>query len=112
MYDIDVKNVKKGKKFFLLFVVIGIILFIVFGIIGVAGQVKYKSLDYQVEATKIEENPHYNSDDEIMYSPIYHYEVNGTAYTCKSTISSNTPPSDSQRIVYYDSKNPSKCMTS
>ena len=112
MDDIDVKNVKKGKKFFLLFVVIGIILFIVFGIIGVAGQVKYKSLDYQVEATKIEENPHYNSDDEIMYSPIYHYEVNGTAYTCKSTISSNTPPSDSQRIVYYDSKNPSKCMTS
>lgn len=112
MYDINTENVKKGKKFFLIFIIVGIVFLIIFGAISITSFVKYKSLDYQVEAIKIDENSYYDSDNEIMYSPIYYYEVNGTSYTCKSSLSSNRPPRDSQRIVYYDSKNPSECMTS
>lgn len=112
MYDIDTKNVKKGKKFFTAFIVFGLVFLAIFGILSVSSFIKYKSLDYQVEATRIDENPHYDSDNNLMYSPIYYYEVDGKEYVCKTTSSSSTPPNANQKIVYYDSKNPSKCMTS
>ena len=46
-----------------------------------------------------------------MYSPIYHYEVDGQNYECSSSVSSSKNPGDGNGTVYYDSKNPSKCMT-
>ena len=46
-----------------------------------------------------------------MYSPVYTYEVNGKTYKCESTSSSSIYPSNDNKKVYYDSKNPSNCMT-
>lgn len=46
-----------------------------------------------------------------MYSPVYYYSVNGENYTCSSNSSSNHNPGTQNKNVYYDSKNPSKCMT-
>ena len=112
MYDTDRKNGKKGKKFITAFIVFGLVFLAIFGILSVSELIKYKSLDYQVEATRIDENSHYDSDNNLMYSPIYYYEVDGKEYVCKTTSSASTPPTANQKIVYYDSKNPSKCMTS
>ena len=47
-----------------------------------------------------------------MYSPVYHYNVNGEEYSCSSNSSSSIRPSESNALVYYDSKKPSRCMTS
>lgn len=46
-----------------------------------------------------------------MYSPIYYYEVNGQNYSCGSNASSSNNPGTQNKNVYYDSKNPSNCMT-
>ena len=37
--------------------------------------------------------------------------VNGKTYKCESTSSSSIYPSNDNKKVYYDSKNPSNCMT-
>lgn len=46
-----------------------------------------------------------------MYSPVYYYSINGERYTCGSNGSSSHNPGTQNKTVYYDSKNPSKCMT-
>lgn len=45
-----------------------------------------------------------------MYTPIYHYIVDGTKYTCKSGHSSSFKPSNEPKTVYYNSQNPQDCM--
>jgi len=46
-----------------------------------------------------------------MYSPVYYYTVNGKNYSCGSNSSSSINPGTENKMVYYDSKDPSNCMT-
>ena len=46
-----------------------------------------------------------------MYSSIYHYKVDGKEYTCSSNFSSSVRTCESNSLVYYDSNDPSRCMT-
>ena len=85
----------------------------VFGVIGiyltfVAGNVQ--KYDSQTTAYKIDANEHYDSDG-TMYYPIYYFKVRGESYKCESKSGSNSVPNESKNKVYYDSKNPTKCMT-
>lgn len=111
MYDIKVDNVKKGKKFFYIFLVVGIIfLAIMLGVL-IGNVIKLKSLDASTMSTSIDINQYINDEGSDMYSPIYHYKVGGKEYTCNSNSSSSVRPSESNALVYYDSKDPTKCTT-
>ncbi len=111
MYNINVNNVKEGKKVYLIFLIVGLLIMgIIVGII-LSSYAKLQSLDSSIISTKVEVNSYYDSEESLVYYPTYYYNVNGEDYTCTSTISSSTNPGTSNKKVYYDSKNPTNCMT-
>ena len=87
---------------------------LLFGAIGVyltffAGNVdKY---DSQTKAYRIDPNENYDIDDGTTYNPIYYFKVDGREYQCYSKGGSSSYPNESKNIVYYDSSNPTKCLT-
>lgn len=111
MYDINMKNVKKGNHFFLIFFVVGVFFFILMGGIIISSYVKLNSLDSETTSRDVKIKSYVNDEGTTMYSPIYYYRVNGVEYTCGSNASSNINPGTQNKTVYYDSKNPSNCMT-
>ena len=66
--------------------------------------------DSQIKAYQIDENEHYDSDGTIYY-PIYYFKVGDKEYQCKAKSGSSSAPNPKKNIVYYDSKNPEKCLT-
>ena len=70
-----------------------------------------KKFDRRTEAFKIEPNERYDSDDGTMYQPVYYFQVKGKEYECESKSSSSSYPNKKKNKVYYDSKNPTKCLT-
>lgn len=70
-----------------------------------------KKFDRRTEAYKIEVEEKYDSDEGTMYQPIYYYQVKGKEYECESKSSSSIYPNKKKNKVYYDSKNPTKCLT-
>ena len=66
--------------------------------------------DSEVDAYSIDANEEYDSDGTI-YHPIYRFKVDGKEYECKSNSGSSSYPKQSKKKVYYDSKNPEKCLT-
>lgn len=111
MYDINTKNVKKGKKIFLFFLIVGIIFMIIIGKVVFSNILKYKSLDASILSTKVEINSYYNDEGTLLYEPTYYYNVNGKDYFCTSSTSSSINPGTNNKTVYYDSKNPTNCLT-
>lgn len=111
MYDIDTKNVRKGNKFYFIFLAASLLFLVVFGGIFFTNTLKLKNLDATTMSNKVEVSSYTDDDGDTMYSPIYYYRVNGAKYACKSNISSGSNPGTGNKIVYYDSKNPSNCMT-
>ena len=112
MYDIKLDNVKKGKKFFFIFFISGVAIAVIMIGILIGSTMNLNSLDATTMSTSVEINQHIDSDGNTMYSPVYHYNVNGEEYSCSSNSSSSIRPSESNALVYYDSKKPSRCMTS
>ncbi len=96
------------KKSLLLYLCI-----LIFGTIGiyltfiVGNTNKY---DSQTRAYKIDPNENYDSEDKIIYNPIYYFEVDGNNYECEAKGTSSYPKKN-KNIVYYDSSNPTKCKT-
>lgn len=111
MYDIDTSNVKKGIKFFLMFLLAGVFLLGILLAILIMNIINYKSLDSEIMPNHIEINTYKNSDGDTMYSPIYYYNIRGKEYKCSSQGGSSIMPSTKNRKVYFDSKNPTRCMT-
>ena len=111
MYDINFKNLKKGRKFGLVFLFVGIIFLVIFGALLFGPIIKKLSLDGEVEAYNIEINSHVDSEGSTMYSPIYYYSVDGVNYTCSSSMSSSFKPKENERTVWYDVNNPSNCVS-
>lgn len=104
---------EKKKRDFLIIIIIDILTFIssIYFIFYLPIMKVVKHLDSQIHANLISENSSYDSDSGTMYSPIYYYEVKGVSYTCKSSISSSKSPDLSKDLVYYNSNNPSQCVT-
>lgn len=111
MYDINTKNVKKGKNFYLGFLAIGLLFLILLGGIIISNYAKLNSLDSTTTSTKVVVNSHINDKGSTLYSPTYYYIVDENEYSCSSNSSSSINPGTSNKKVYYDSKNPSNCMT-
>lgn len=111
MYDIDTSNVKKGIKFFLMFLLVGIFFLGILLAILIMNIINYKSLDSEIVPNHIEINTYKDSDGDTMYSPTYYYNIRGKEYKCSSQGGSSIMPSTKNRKVYFDSKNPTRCMT-
>lgn len=67
--------------------------------------------DSQTKAYKTEVHESEDIDSGTMYSPTYYFKVNGRDYECRAKSSSSSYPSEKKNTVYYDSKNPEKCLT-
>jgi len=52
-----------------------------------------------------------SSDKDVTYSPVYHYYVNGAEYICASGAGSSIKPSDENKKIYYNTKNPNICIS-
>ena len=111
MYSIDTKNVKRGKRFYTMFLVVGLFFVIFISSFLVSNRLKLNSLDSAITSTRVEVESYTNNDDETMYKPIYYYTVDGRDYVCKSSSSSSINPGTANGTVYYDSKNPENCTT-
>lgn len=111
MYDINTKNVKKGKNFFLMFFVVGVFFFIIMGGIIFSNYIKLNSLDSETISKEVKIKSYVNDEGTTMYSPVYYYRVNGVEYACDSNSSSSINPGTQNKTVYYDSKKPSNCIT-
>ncbi len=110
VYNINFKKTKFNKIFGVVFLSMGLLFFIIFGSISINGIIKKNSLDASVKAKNVEWKESYDHEDNsVTYSPIYYYEVDNKQYICDSNVYSNIQKSSG--IVYYDSNNPSKCMT-
>lgn len=111
MYDINTKNVKKGKTIYLVFFIIGVLFLLLLCEIQISHYRKLNSFDSITKATRIVIDAHEDDDGDILYSPIYYYEVNGVEYMCSSNSSSSIKPNTSNKDVYYNSQKPEDCMS-
>lgn len=111
MYNIDFKNSKKGYIFGFIFFIIGLIITICFLFVSITTMNKKGKFDSSVRSTKIEYTVKKNDEGTTMYSPVYHFKVDGINYTCKSGYSSSSKSSKSDGLVYYNKNNPNDCMT-
>ncbi len=111
MYDIDTKNIRKSKKFFAIFIIAGAVFAVIMLGIFIADLLKQTTLDSTTTSISVDENRHLDSDNDYVYSPIYTYEVDGKQYTCKSNVSSSIRPGTDNKTIYYDSRNPSLCVS-
>lgn len=108
MYDINLKNVKKGRNFFLIFFIVGVLSFVILTSVIIFTCINYSKLDSSVmsiNATLIQDL----SDGNVMYKRSYDYEVDGKLYTCVSSMSSTSSSIPDNKKIHYDSANPMNC---
>ena len=112
MYDINFKNVKKGRWFFGIFLFVGLFFFIfTLAAFMIVNKALINALDSSTEASSIIINEYRDSDSETRYSPEFHYIVDGNEYTCSSGSSFNYKPEVNKTKIYYKSSDPSSCLT-
>lgn len=111
MFDINIKNIKKGKSFYNIFLIFGIFFLILFIGIFISSVTKINSLDATVLSNRVEIKSHVDSEGSTLYTPVYYYDVKGISYSCSSNSSSSINPGTKNKLVYYDTKNPSSCLT-
>lgn len=96
------------KKSFGLF--LGILVFGGLGIYLTFISSDTKKYDEIAFAYNIEPNKQTDSEGSTVYYPIYHFKVKGEEYKCEAKSGSGFTPKESENKVYYDSKDPSKCL--
>ena len=111
MYDIDIKLIKRGRRFFYIFLAAGVFFATIIGGIPLFNTIHKNKLDSSTTSTNVEIHEHRDSDGDTMYSPAYYYKVDGQEYICTSNSSSNIRPNTDNQTIYYDSKNPSDCAS-
>ena len=65
MYNINLKNTRKGYGFGSMFFIVGLLFFAIMVTITFGGMFKKLSMDSSVEASSIDSNGHYDSDGAI-----------------------------------------------
>ena len=95
----------------LLFISVGIFFFILFFFIFIYPAVKKINYDEHTYAYQIEEGKFNDTDNEIMYKPIYFFNVSDQIYKCESKVAESRSPDNKANLVYYDRSNPENCLT-
>lgn len=91
-------------------VYICILLFGLAGIYSILFLSNTNKYDSKTEAYKIYSNE-VEDEEGTSYFPIYKFNVGDNEYECESKSGGKASPKQSKNTVYYDSKNPEKCMT-
>ncbi len=107
MYDINMRNVKKGAWIYYLFIIVGVVFMFLMITIFINNQNNLKKMDKEVISTSVTTEKHYD-DGEYEYLAIYHYQVNGQNYSCRDSSYSARPKNDN-KVVYYEANNPQNC---
>lgn len=111
MYEINMKGIKQQQNNNYLMLIIGVITFIIIIVAFVVNVVRIKSMDSSVLSTKVNIESYEAGDGDPVYNLIYYYEVEGKEYKCDYNNKVNKNPGEKNVTVYYNSKQPSKCMT-
>lgn len=111
MYNIDLTNIKKKKKIYNIFLIIGILFLILFTSIFIISLVKSNKMDASVLSNRVEIKSYIDDEGNSMKTPIYYYKVKGKEYACDSNVSTSLDISTENKLVYYNSKNPSECVS-
>lgn len=111
MYDISLKNLKKGRLLPIIFILGGIVFSIIVSFFPYLIVHNNNEYDESTMSTKVEVTPYRDNEGNKRYSQIFYYEVDGKEYSCNSGISRNYAPSTKNKKVYYDSTWPSSCLT-
>lgn len=111
VFDINVKKLKASYVSGIIWIIIGVITFIFIAVNSLPTFIKKGSLDSEVEASsvewKIKEMPVIDLE---FYSADYTFSVNEKEYICQSKYYGDMKDADS--LLYYNSNNPSACLTS
>ena len=111
VYDIDIKKYKSSYVSGIVWIIIGIIIFGFIASNSIPTFLNKAKLDGVVETEKITWN---NKKIDFLniefYSAEYRYEVNKKEYICTSHYYGDEKDADLK--VYYDSTDPSNCLTS
>lgn len=110
MYDINTKNLRKGIGFYSLFLIVGLFFLFILASSTIYQYNMQNKLDSSVMSTSVKVKSYYD-DGTKMYSSIYNFIVNNREYSCKSETSSNIYPESDNTKIYYDSSDPTICMT-
>jgi len=108
VYNINLKRASGGFSLGIFFTIFGFLFLLVFGGIVFKSFIMTNTLDGKTDAHTINWEINDDGDDDISYSPTYFYTVDEVEYSCSSKFSSSDR--NVGGIVYYDTKNPSKCM--
>ena len=111
MYDINYKNLKTERIIYRIFIYIGILILLILDGIVAVNIIRKKSFDSYAITRHIEIESYEDDEGYIMYKPVYYYNVNENQYMCKPSSSTSNMKKIRYGKVYYDSNNPSKCMT-
>ena len=71
MYDIDIKLIKRGRRFFYIFLAAGVFFATIIGGIPLFNTIHKNKLDSSTTSTNVEIHEHRDSDGDTMYSPAY-----------------------------------------
>lgn len=112
MYNINYKNIKANYGFFAIFLAMGMLFFIIFGYFTFGGVIKKIGKEGITECTNVEIETIYG-DESTTYKPTYYYTVDGNdyAYTLPYSTNSNVSSMEKNKYIYYDLKNPAKCVS-
>ena len=110
MYDINFEYLKKGKKQYLLFFIIGVVSFVFLMTMTISNIIKWNSLDSYVLSTSVSISTTTGTNNFTRYAATYHYIVDGNDYSCRTTTKTNYVPSRKNKLIYYNSSNPEVCM--
>lgn len=103
MYDINLRNVKKGRGFFAIF--------FIFGIVFLAAPL-FSLIEPFIERSKLSAStlslPIKETNQEEDYDNSFFYSVDGVLYECSSSLIFVVP--EEKRLVYYDPNDPSRCI--
>ena len=113
MYELNTKNMKKGYRFYGMFLLVGILFWVIIGGVMLQRVLRRVEMDSEVKAYDVKINKKYSSEDELLYYPTYYYEVDGQKYTYSLAYSTNVGVSkmEKENTIYYKSSNPQECVS-
>ena len=110
MYDINLKSIKGIRFIWYIFIILAVIFIVVAVSMAVFNYMIVKNFTTEATSYKYEFESHYDSDENLLYTPVYYYSVGGKEYTCKSSISSSSKRGEERKIIHYYTDEPDKCI--
>lgn len=110
MYDINLKVIKKGYSFWLIFLIVGVLMFGIPGVIITIDAINQSKIDSETLSIKSEIWEDEDDEGYEYYGVTYTYEVNGLSYECDSNKEYDTRPYGTlTSTIEYASVDPEIC---